>query len=1159
MSIDSVAPRSKNAGFALNPRIFLLLLVTLGFICTTLSALSAQEQVTGKQPRTIVQDGALSARSKAINKLAALPLGFESNRGQLDPRVKYSAKGSQYTLFLTPSEAVFALPKKVEIPSSIKSITAQAAVGETSQPSTWTSIGLRFSGATPAPTFSAHDQLPGVKNYFVGRDKSKWATDVPLYSLIQEHDVYPGIDIAYRSTKHDLEFDFLVNPGADAKQIHLEFEGAKDIWIDDFGNLILSSTAGDVHIHRPIAYQEASDGKRAMVNARFTKHRNGGIRLALGDYDHRRQLIIDPTVTYATYLGGTAEDIGLGIAIDDGGDTYVTGGTASPSFPNTGGGTSYSGGLDVFVTEFNSSDELIFSTIIGGSLNDVGTSIAVSFEGANSGIFVTGYTTSPDFPAFVNQLTLNGIQNAFVLMLHFPEGYYITATYLGGEAVDAGLAITFDTIEGYVYVAGQTTSQQFPISSPLFNESQLNMGAGSGPSDGFVSQLYPDLSGFWFSTFLGGTNQDFASGIALDHQDSTYHNIYITGGTNSGGSSSPPSFYATPGAFQATCGTDGNCNDGKDDAFITVLCTYREAPCSAVGLTPNYVYSTFIGGSGKDDAYSIAADASSNAYVTGQTNSTAFKLAGPYQSTLRGSQNAFVSKMNAAGSGLVFSTYLGGSRSDSGLGLAIDDNRNVYITGRTSSSDFPTLFPTQSTIGGANDAFISAFDSSGSALTFSTFLGGSGDEDIMGGSIAVDSTQNVYVTGDTNSTNFPTQNPYQGTIASTQDCTINGNQVLCPDAYVAKLNVQAPNASILTVTIPIGPEGSVSSSPTGIDCTNGSPPGICTAEFADGTEVTLTATPNEDLFGGWSGDAPNSCGMNLTCVIDITSNMDIIAIFNPVVGQLYELLVQGAGINGQSGTGTITSSPAGIDCGTGGQVCQFDFAPGTQVTLTATPDPGNFFDGWSQNQACSGTGPCVLLMNSNQTVDYTFLPNNAPPPVPDFTITVNPASLGLISVGTQGVAGIAIATLNGFTDTINLSCSVQPASASAPSCAVSPSTLGIQLGGAGSATLTVNTTGLTAMRKSRITAATLAFCIPFMGALFSGMKSRYSRRGRHWLKVLLSAVLLGIICLGVACGGSSGSRASGGTAQPGSYTVVISAQGESTLITHTAEVSVTVQ
>ena len=1030
---------------------------------------------------------------------------------------------------------------------------------------------MRLIGANLEPSTSASDQLPGKKNYYIGWDKSNWAEGVPLYGRIQEHEVYPGIDMVFRGVDKQLEFDFLVNPGADPHQIKLAFSGVGHSQVNSSGDLIVSSPAGNLEIHQPVAYQEMPDGSRKLVTARFKRRHNGEVSLALGSYDRRRQLVIDPSVVvYATFLGGEALDEGLGIAVS-GGTTYVTGATASPHFPNTGGGFSYAGGLDVFVTAFNAAGQLVFSSIVGGSDDDVGTSIAIGDV-----IFVTGYTKSDDFPAFYDscgnmglpsclpvQLGMKcGTQSAILLEFETTGLYnYLTASgYLGGSDIDTGLAVTADTAYGtgssYVYVAGQTTSPDFVSCNALANESQINMGHGSGPSDAFVVKINESFGGLWFSTFLGGSNQDFATGIALDKPSSAQTNIYVTGGTVS------PDFYTSAGTFQPTCGTDGNCNDGQDDAFLTKLCTFAQAPCHAPSGGVTYVYSTFLGGSGKDDAYSVAADSNGDAYITGQTASADFKLQNPFQGTLNGTQNAFVSKLNPSGTALLFSTYLGGSQSDTGLGIAVDPQTNVYLTGRTNSPNFPLSSPTQSARGGGTDAFVSVFDPTGSSLTFSTYLGGSGDEDTFGGSVAVDSLQNVYVTGDTNSTNFPTQNPYQGTIQSTENCTINGIQVLCPDAFVAKINIQSPTEATLTVGI-TGPGGSnpndsVTSAPAGIDCSdNPNQPGSCAANFTLESIVTLTATPDGSQFGGWSGEGTANCGTNLTCQIQINGNMSVNATFNQL-GQVYTLMVSGQSITGVlPGSGVITSTPAGIDCGDEGDICSFQFVAGTQVTLTPTPDPGSYFYGWSNNLACVGTGLCVLLMNSNQTVDYTWASSSGPAPQPDFTLTITPQSLGTISAGGQGIAGIAIATVNGFIDTVNMSCSVLPASASSPVCSVNPSSLDIPLNGAGSATLAVNTTGLMA-RNGKHTSAALAFSFPFLGLFGLGVKVRSSHGIQRYLKVLLCGVLLTLICFELACGTSGGGN-SGGVAQPGTYTVVVNAQGASTQITHTAQVTVTVQ
>jgi hypothetical protein len=1094
---------------------------------------------------------------QALNHFGELPLSFEPNKGQTDPAVKYMARGNQFTLFLTSAETIFALPATSS--ASVMVGKHDTSAGQFSTSLTWAAIRMRMVGADPKALLLATNELSGRKNYYRGRDSTKWVTGVPLYSNVEAREVYLAVDVAYHGTGNQCEFDFVVKPGADPKRIKLAFQGVSRMRTEPSGDLVLSSMGGDLRFHRPSAYQEEKDGKRDPVGVRFVQNRHHEVSLALGSYDSRRQLIIDPAVTYATYLGGIGQDEGLGIATEGSGNTFVTGGTNSPDFVVTNG--SYVGGFDVFVTEFDSGGRLVFSTLVGGSADDIGTSIAYDLAGATA--YITGSTTSFDFPATPGtfQDFLFGTQNAFVLevTVQCPEncGTLAAATYLGGEAVDTGLGITFDG-NGYVFIVGQTTSQLFPNFFPLPNESQLNLGNGSSAADGFVTELSPGLAVPVFSTYLGGGSQDFATGVAIDNPDSQtgVFNIYVSGGTVS------PDFPTTPGVIQPTCGTDGQCNNGQDDAFVTVICNYIGPTCNSDGLTPLYVYSTFLGGSGKDDAVSVAADSASNAYITGQTSSANFKLQSPLQGRLMGAQNAFVSKLNPTGTALVFSTYLGGSGTDAALGVAIDSDDNVYVTGRTNSPDFPLQYPTQGTIGGGNDAFISALNPSGSALTFSTFLGGSGDEDLIGGSIATDGSQNVYVTGDTNSANFPIHNAFQGTFAGSGTCTINGNQVPCPDAFVAKINVQPPGTSTLTIAFgPDGGDGLVTSTPPGINCDTSGSDGECSHGFVDGTVVTLTETAFDSAFNGWGG-AGSSCGNNSTCQITITSNQTVTADFIPA--PTYNLAVQQQGLGTASGTGTVISNPAGIDCPGN---CSFNFVGGVPISLTASASPGSYFAGWSGG-LCSGTGTCVVTLNSNETVNYTFaLTNGPPPPQSDFRMTVSPASLGAITAGNAGVAGVSVIGLNGFEDTVSLSCSVQPAAASSPTCTLSPPTVSIPLNGGGSATLTINTTGLTASRTPRSAdrsgRALLAFCVPLLsiGLLGAGMDSRGSRRRRYLIRFLLAIVVAGVASFQIACSssGGGGNGVHGGVAQPGNYTVTITGTAMSAPTTHTTQITLTVQ
>jgi hypothetical protein len=1091
-------------------------------------------------------------KSRALASLATLPLAFEPNQGQTDPAVKYVVHGSQYTLFLTASEAVFAMPTRRQVDPGVKA--GAIAPNPNAKQSTWTSIRMRMPGASTTSAFIATGRLPGRKNYFIGTDKSKWVSGVPFYSRVESHDVYHGIDVAYRSNAEKrLEFDFLVTAGANPRQIKLAFDGVLEVKAEPSGGVLLHSAAGDLRLDRPVAYQEARDGARKPVDVRFVKEGRNQVRMALGPYDRRRKLTIDPSVTYATYLGGTDQDEGLGVATDSNGDTYVTGGTDSPNFPTTEGSTLV-GGFDIFVTELDPNGQLIFSTLIGGSADDVGTSIAVS-DGSIQAIYVTGWTDSPDLPLSGTSYFYEAGKDAFLLELTLDGSAQLGGTYLPGDQDDIGTAVTFDGT-GNAIVVGQTFSDDFVFQVTSVNslpgESQINLGNGTGPSDGFIVWVAGQGTFVYFSSYLGGTASDLATGVAIDNPGSPNYNIYISGGTNS------PDFpFTNPNVVQPRCGTDGSCNGGQDDAFVT------EVNETAVVFTP--VYSTYLGGSGKDDALSIAADSASNAYVTGQTASPDFKLASPYQATLNGTQNAFVSKLNPTGTALVFSTYLGGSGSDAGLGLAIDGSNNIYITGRTTSTDFPLQFPTQSTIGGGNDAFVSVLNPSGSTLTFSTFLGGSGDEDVIGGAIAVDATQNVYVTGDTNSTNFPVVNPSQRAIGSTDMCLINGQQVLCPDAFVAKINAQPPGNSTLTIAFgPDGGGGLVTSSPTGIDCATSGSPSDCSSSFVDGTLVTLAETTFDSQFGGWSGPGTGLCGTNPTCQINITTNETVTADFIPAASGILSVSLIGMG------TGTVTSTPPGINCP--GSSCSGTFVVGSQVTLTANPDSDSYFSSWTSSPVltgCSGTGACTFTMPSgNPSVQALFnLNNGPPPPQSDFTLTVSPINLGVVQVGNAGVAGISLVALNNFNDTVNLTCSVQPASTSAPSCTIDPTSVAIPINGGGSATATINTTGLgIASAKPFVRhpgRSVLALCLPFLGVgfLYPTGSWRPTRRNQKLTKGLPLILVLVAMTFYIACGSSgSGSHGTqGGQAQPGNYTVTITGSAASSPIIHTAQLSITVQ
>jgi hypothetical protein len=703
------------------------------------------------------QAPALSAeqRGRVHASLDALPLAFEANQGQTDPQVKYMARGNGYTVFLTGSDTVFALHSSQANSSSAAARRGNVASrGATHEEDITAAISMKLVGGNRQPEISAASELPGHSNYFVGSDPSKWQQGVKQYAAVSYRDVYPGVNMAFHGQQRQLEFDFIVAPGANAAPISMGVTGAKRIATDGSGNLVLSSAAGNVLLHKPFAYQE-KNGTREPVDARFMVEANNQVGFALGNYDRRRELVIDPSVGWSTYLGGTAEDDGYAIAVDSNGNAIVTGQTHSTNFPIVSGGHSgtNSGLFDVFVTKISADGTtVIYSTYVGGSGNDSGNAIALD---ASGDAFVAGATSSTDFPHTGGyQTSLKGTLNAFVFELSSNGSTLTYSTYLGGSASDSAGGIAVDA-SGETYIVGQTTSTDFPTLNPI--QSALN-----GTGNGFVTKLNSAGSALVYSTFLGGGSADIASAVALDPSS----NAYVTGSTKNA------AFPTTTGAFQTTCGTDGTCNSGLYDAFVSVI-----KPDGS-----GFVYSTFLGGENNDEGFGIAADAAGDAYVTGLTASSAhFPLKSALQGTYGGDpEDAFVSALNPTGSALIYSTYLGGSSNDTGTAIAIDENKNVYVTGQTGSSNFKTAGATQGANGGGNDAFVSEINSAGS-LVFSTYLGGTSNENSVSsggnvgalGGIAVDNVgANIYVTGNTASSDFPVTGAIQGTYKGAFDAFV---------------------------------------------------------------------------------------------------------------------------------------------------------------------------------------------------------------------------------------------------------------------------------------------------------------------------------------------------------------------------------------------------
>ncbi|HJT58035.1 MAG TPA: SBBP repeat-containing protein [Ktedonobacteraceae bacterium] len=691
-------------------------------------------------PRAVPGVSTKTQAAALLKSYGNLPLAFEANRGQADQSVKFLAHGSGYSSFLDAHEVTLALANK----------TSSAM------------LNLHFEGANLHPQVVGLDELPGTVNYFIGNDPRSWITNVPTYARVAYQNVYPGVNLVLYGNQSLLEYDWVIAPGANPSIIKLGFDGAQQLQLDADGQLIMHLPGGQVLQSNPLIYQQIG-GDKQTVAGHYLLLGQHEIGFAVSKYNAAFPLIIDPTLSYSTYLGSSVEGAeGKSIAADSAGNAYITGDTRSNVFPvKHPFQKKYGAGLcgidqvvcaDAFVTKLNATGtQLIYSTYLGGSSDDVGSGIAVD---ASGNAYITGNTGSANFPtknAFQPRFAggtcgeITCIGDAFITKLSPSGSSLVYSTYLGGSDDDAALGIALDASNN-VYVTGNTVSANFPTNKPF---QPINKGSG----DGFVTKLNAAGSTLAYSTFLGGSGEEIANSIGVDVSGEAY----VTGTTFSAD-------FPTKKAFQP------HCNDGceKTDGFVTKF--------NAAGT--KLAYSTFFGGSvnggggnaGNDEVFGIAVDAKGNAFVVGSTSSTDFPVtSGAFQPKFGGGgenamSDAFVTKFNPAGSSLVYSTYLGGSDDDLAFGVAIDASGNAYITGTTLSSNFPLANAVENYPGSSSglNAFVTRLNASGAALLYSTYLGGTkaaqqfiAPSD-LGIGVAVDASNNAYVTGFTSSTDFPT-------------------------------------------------------------------------------------------------------------------------------------------------------------------------------------------------------------------------------------------------------------------------------------------------------------------------------------------------------------------------------------------------------------------
>lgn len=678
---------------------------------------------------------------------------------------------------------------------------------------------IRFDGANAVEP-EARGELAHRTTFFLGADPEGWRTGLRSYREIVYPDLYDGIDLVYRMEPRGAKYEFTVRPGADLSRVRLSYEGAGPLHLSPTGDLVMRTSLGDLRDTRPIASQDG-----APVACRFTLS-EGIAGVSCPERDPSRTLVIDPLV-YATFLGGSDFEDGRSIAVDAAGNAYVTGATRSTNFPATVGAynTTHTAMDDVFVAKLDPTGRsLLWATYIGGDGTDVALGIAISGGSA----FVTGQTDSPNFPTTTGALDgENNATDAFVVKLG-PAGDILTySTFLGGDLADVGESIEVDAF-GNAFVTGLTMSSDFPTTPGAMNTTY-----NGGFSDAFLVKLNPTGTGLVFGTYFGGSvaagfNIDAAWDLAVDPGGSAF----VCGVTNG------IDFPTTPGAFNRTL-------NGPGDAFVA-----RFLPDGS-GL----VYSTYLGGSGGESAASIAIDSTGSAFVAGQTDSPDFPVtAGALNGSYGGATDGFVARLTPAGDALAYATYLGSFREDIAGGIAVDANGRATVSGWTNSTDFPTTPNAANATfrGGVYDAYVARLDATGARLVYSTFVGG-GRTDIAYG-LALDGAGDAYLTGISNSTNFPTPGAYN---------TTYGGGLF--DAFAAKVSLTVPLA--------------FDTAPTGLQVqVDGVPRTTPYTVLCDPDATVTVNAPSPQLafqtrwdFLSWSNGRPQSHSLACSAPVSVTA------------------------------------------------------------------------------------------------------------------------------------------------------------------------------------------------------------------------------------------------------------------------------------------------
>jgi uncharacterized repeat protein (TIGR01451 family) len=1090
----------------------------------------------------------------ARSLFAGLPIVFEPNQGQanLDPadaRAKFVARGAGYSLFLGNQGAILSL-----VQQHAKSGPAAAL------PVHANAIEMKLVGANASASVAAIEPLKGESNYLLGNDPAEWHTGVPQFARVRYAGVYPGIDLVFYGNQGRLEYDFQVAPGADPARAELEFNGAKAVSVED-GALVIKSDGDDVRLEAPRVYQEVG-GRKQPVDGKFVKRGANRVGFAIASYDHSRELVIDPILTFSTYFGGSGDEHSTSVAVDGSFNIYIAGSTTSPNLPAVG----------------------------------------------------------------TFQTTLNGAQNAYVAKITPPLGSIVAAlayvTYLGGNGTDAPVGIQVDG-RGDAFVAGTTSSTNFPVTPNAYQ--MLPKSGSTGTTHVFVTELNSGpspaaASVLLYSTYLSGTGTDTASGMTIDSRG----NVYVTGTTTSQDTaSSTDEFPATTlpqmQAYQATPRSSIQFFVTKVNTVATGTGSISYSTYFGGGVSNTNPPVAVGGGIAVDTTGNVYFSGKTNFSYTGCAGcgTTDFPILDAYQacldqppatiivnpptcstSTTTTASDAFVAKLNlnqniSPGQQLVWSTYLGGTGDDSSTGVALDVGAaNVYVVGTTNSSDFVVpstlatiasyqkcinnnpLTPTSGTVTcpqsgavGTTDAFVARLSnpatSTGTAVNVSlgyfSYVGGANNE--TGNAISVDSASGALIAGSTQSPNtgaagsfpvYPNPNSIQG--------TLNGPQ----DAFVARLNTGAAvgQTTIASWANYFGGTGTDSGTGIALDVNqNTYLAGDTNSADLQVNKPLPSGTTNSGGYDAFVAELGTAVSLSVQGTLSLGTNQAYIpagtpATFTYIVTNNGPDLASGITLQDNLSTSVtkvpvsfVSASTSSGSCGgvTTGSVVSCSLAQlqsGSTATVTIVITPSGSASG---GQATFNGGTVQLIGQGNIVYAQTFVPAT----LSDYTMTVGPPNQSVPVAGDPAVYTVQLTPNPLYTQPVTLSCSGQPANST---CRFNPSPVTMQGTSGSSSTFTINTTP-----RPIVTTANFHGYFYAIGLIIPGMVVMFgmggSSRRKRAAGMLMLCLLMSLVLFIPACSHSTTQTPASGT-PAGTYNVIVTATSGSDSKSQTVSITV---